>query len=42
MTDGMLRAARGESPENIVNPEVLDRPDFQRKLSRFRINEAGD
>ena len=35
MTDGMLRASRGELPENIVNPEVLDRPEFQRKLARF-------
>ena len=24
----MLRAARGELPDNIVNPEVLDRPEF--------------
>lgn len=32
---GMLRAARGELPDNIVNPEVLDRPGFRAKLERF-------
>ncbi len=42
MAEGMLRAARGERPHNIVNPEVLDRPGFLRKLSRFAENEAGD
>jgi phosphoglycerate dehydrogenase-like enzyme len=40
MAEGMLRAARGELPENIVNPEVLDRPEFRRKLSRFEENDA--
>src|SRR5262249_47850536 len=29
MVDGMLRAARGEVPEHVVNKEVLDRPAFQ-------------
>jgi phosphoglycerate dehydrogenase-like enzyme len=38
MAEGMLRAARGEVPENIVNPDVLDRPGFRRKLSRFTAN----
>jgi phosphoglycerate dehydrogenase-like enzyme len=32
----MLRAARGEVPDNIVNREVLKRADFQAKLARFR------
>jgi phosphoglycerate dehydrogenase-like enzyme len=41
MAEGMLLAARGERPENIVNPDVLDRPGFIRKLSRFTENEAG-
>ncbi len=41
MADGMLRAAGGDVPENIVNPEVLDRPEFRRKLSRFEQNTAG-
>ena len=41
MAEGMLRAAHGELPENIVNPEVLERAEFRRKLSRFAQNEAG-
>jgi phosphoglycerate dehydrogenase-like enzyme len=35
---GMLRAARGLIPENVVNPEVLDRPGFRAKLARFADN----
>jgi phosphoglycerate dehydrogenase-like enzyme len=35
MAEGMLRAARGQVPDNVVNREVLDRPGFQAKLSRF-------
>ncbi|HET9068260.1 MAG TPA: NAD(P)-dependent oxidoreductase [Amaricoccus sp.] len=35
---GMLRAARGLVPGNVVNPEVLDRPRFREKLARFRDN----
>jgi phosphoglycerate dehydrogenase-like enzyme len=35
MIDGMLRAARGMVPDNVVNPEVLNRPEFRRKLARF-------
>ncbi|MBI3942439.1 MAG: dehydrogenase [Chloroflexi bacterium] len=31
----MLQVARGEIPENILNPEVLEHPVFQRKLARF-------
>jgi phosphoglycerate dehydrogenase-like enzyme len=42
MAEGMLRAARGERPENIVNPDVLDRAGFLRKLARFAGNESGD
>jgi phosphoglycerate dehydrogenase-like enzyme len=38
MVDGMLRAARGEVPEHVVNKEVLDRPSFQVKLERFAVN----
>jgi phosphoglycerate dehydrogenase-like enzyme len=34
--EGMLRAARGELPDHIVNREVIDRPGFRRKLARFR------
>ena len=36
MARGMLRAARGQVPENIVNPDVLARTGFQTKLARFR------
>lgn len=34
--EGMLRAAHGQLPDNIVNREVIDRPGFQKKLARFR------
>jgi phosphoglycerate dehydrogenase-like enzyme len=32
----LRRAARGELPDHIVNRAVIDRPGFQRKLSRFK------
>lgn len=35
MAAGMLRAARGQVPEHVVNVEVLNRPGFQAKLRRF-------
>ncbi len=38
MTEGMLRAARGQVPANVVNPEVLDRPGFRARLARFAQN----
>ncbi len=38
MAEGMLRAARGQRPDNVVNPEVLTQPAFVRKLSRFAEN----
>lgn len=38
MAEGMRRAARGELPDNVVNPEVLDRPTFRAKLARFIPN----
>jgi phosphoglycerate dehydrogenase-like enzyme len=38
--EGVLRAARGEVPANVVNKEVLDRPAFREKLSRFVENRA--
>jgi phosphoglycerate dehydrogenase-like enzyme len=38
MVGGMLRAARGEVPNHVVNPEVLDRPGFRAKLARFTVN----
>jgi phosphoglycerate dehydrogenase-like enzyme len=38
--EGMLRAARGEVPANVVNPEVLGRPAFREKLERFTENAS--
>jgi phosphoglycerate dehydrogenase-like enzyme len=38
MAEGMLRAATGRVPDNVVNVEVLDRPGFRRKLARFAEN----
>jgi phosphoglycerate dehydrogenase-like enzyme len=39
MVDGMLRAARGQVPEDVVNRDVLDRPGFRAKLGRFAENK---
>ena len=36
MAEGMLKAAWGECPGNVVNPEVFDRPAFRRKTIAFR------
>lgn len=38
MAEGMLRAARGQVPENVVNTDVLGRPGFRSKLARFAEN----
>ncbi len=38
MASGILRAARGEPPANVVNPAVLERPRFNEKLTRFATN----
>jgi len=38
MSDGILRAAQGLVPENVINPEVLERPGFRKKLARFAVN----
>jgi phosphoglycerate dehydrogenase-like enzyme len=38
--EGMLRAARGMAPEDVVNPEVLESPAFREKLGRFAENEG--
>jgi phosphoglycerate dehydrogenase-like enzyme len=35
---GIVRAAQGLVPDNVVNPEVLARPHFQQKLARFAAN----
>ncbi len=38
MAEGMLRAARGERPLNVLNPEVFLEPAFIRKLAQFEGN----
>ena len=38
MAEGILRAARGQVPDNVVNPEVLKKAGFQAKLERFLVN----
>jgi phosphoglycerate dehydrogenase-like enzyme len=38
MAEGMLRAAQGEVPANVVNSDVLARPGFRKKLARFAEN----
>jgi phosphoglycerate dehydrogenase-like enzyme len=40
MAEGMLRAARGQVPENVVNTEVLERSGFRAKLARFEENRT--
>lgn len=35
---GIFRAARGEFPDNVLNPEVFERPGFRVKLARFEAN----
>ncbi len=35
---GLLRAARGEVPDNVINTDVVDRPGFKAKLARFEAN----
>jgi phosphoglycerate dehydrogenase-like enzyme len=37
-TSGMLQAAHGDVPDNVVNPEVLIKPGFRAKLARFIEN----
>ncbi|MDA0323773.1 MAG: NAD(P)-dependent oxidoreductase [Verrucomicrobia bacterium] len=34
--DGMLRISSGELPDNVLNPDVRDRPGFNDKLQRWR------
>lgn len=40
MAVGMLRVATGQVPQHVVNREVLDRREFQRKLARFVENQS--
>jgi phosphoglycerate dehydrogenase-like enzyme len=37
---GILQAARGEIPDNVINRSVLDRPGFRAKLARFEENQG--
>jgi phosphoglycerate dehydrogenase-like enzyme len=39
---GMLDLALGRQPRGVVNPEVFDRPTFQRKWERLRLDHADD
>ena len=34
-SQGMIRAAHGQVPQNIINTDVLSRPGFRQKLARF-------
>ena len=38
IAQGMICAAQGKVPQNVVNPEVLERPGFRAKLARFAEN----
>jgi phosphoglycerate dehydrogenase-like enzyme len=40
MAEGILCAARGQVPQNVVNPDVLQRTGFTAKLERFAANSA--
>jgi phosphoglycerate dehydrogenase-like enzyme len=41
VVEGMLRVAAGDLPQNILNPDVIDRPGFRAKLQRCRTAEDG-
>ena len=36
---GLLKVSRGEAPDNVVNKEVLSKPEFQEKLRRYRADK---
>jgi hypothetical protein len=36
VTRSILAVSQGQLPAHIVNPEVLDRPGFQRKLAKWK------
>jgi phosphoglycerate dehydrogenase-like enzyme len=40
MARGVVRAAQGLVPDNVVNTDVLDRPGFRAKLARFNENTS--
>lgn len=39
--EGALAVYRGEKPPSVVNPEVLERPGFLKKLESYRVAFAG-
>jgi phosphoglycerate dehydrogenase-like enzyme len=39
ITRNVIRVAQGLVPQNVVNPEVLQRPGFRAKLARFAVNQ---
>ena len=41
MAEGMIKAARGERPDNVVNPRVFDQPAFRAKLSKYKGSSIG-
>jgi phosphoglycerate dehydrogenase-like enzyme len=40
MAEGMLRAAQGLVPQDVVNKDVLEKPEFREKLGRFAENQT--
>ncbi|HZY72081.1 MAG TPA: NAD(P)-dependent oxidoreductase [Edaphobacter sp.] len=38
ITRNVIRVAQGLIPQNVVNPEVLQRPGFRTKLAQFEVN----
>ena len=36
LMQGILNVAKGELPDNILNPDVINRPGFRKKLDRYR------
>ena len=39
LLENLIKVAQGVVPQHVVNPEVLERPAFQAKLSRFAANQ---
>ena len=37
---GIFKAARGDVPDNVLNPDVLQKPGFRAKLARFEDNRS--
>jgi phosphoglycerate dehydrogenase-like enzyme len=41
LMQGILNVAKGELPDNILNPDVINRPGFRQKLGRFHPASRG-